>query len=168
MTENDRRQRMAERILEDERLRGDLEDSSATPLIEWASARAAAAAADPARSDDLVEADVQAVRQATRAAARSGETDPTRLIAIAKAALGESSASQSGAIEAAPGATPAPATEPAGTSAGEQPSTQAPEIAAEPASPVPPKQPKPAGSNAQSRRKRHRLADYLKRVSGGH
>src|SRR3989442_15228241 len=87
MTTNERQQRMAERILEDENLRGDLEDDAATALIDWASERAAAAAADPARSDAVVEAQVQAIRQAARAAARSGETAPQRLIALAAARL---------------------------------------------------------------------------------
>src|SRR5438093_315446 len=102
MTDNERQQRMVERIQEDERLRGDLEDPAATALINWASERAAAAAADPARSDDAVEADLAAVRQATRAAARSGETDPERLIAIAEAALAKSMAPALSASESAP------------------------------------------------------------------
>jgi hypothetical protein len=89
MSENERQQRMVERILEDERLRGDLEDPAATALINWASARAAAAAADPGRPEAEVEAEVQAIRAATRAAARSGEHNPHRLIAQAEAALAQ-------------------------------------------------------------------------------
>ncbi|HEX9369717.1 MAG TPA: hypothetical protein VF897_01875, partial [Roseiflexaceae bacterium] len=46
MVEDERRQRIVERIQEDERLRGDLEDEAAKALLSWASARAAAAA-DP-------------------------------------------------------------------------------------------------------------------------
>jgi hypothetical protein len=90
MTMNERQQRMAERILEDENLRGELEDDAATALVDWASAQAAAAAADPARSDAVVEAQVQAIRQAARAAALSGETEPQRLIALAAAGLAPS------------------------------------------------------------------------------
>jgi len=101
MTENERQQRMVERILEDERLRGDLEDSAATALINWASERAGSAAADPARPDDAIEADVQAIRKAAQAAARSGESDPARLVEVAQAALAKSGVSiASGAVEA--------------------------------------------------------------------
>jgi hypothetical protein len=89
MSENERQQRMVERIQEDERLRGDLEDAAATALVEWASERVAAAAADPARPDAEVDADVQAVRAAVRTAAHSGEGDPQRLIALAGAALAQ-------------------------------------------------------------------------------
>src|SRR4051794_40893026 len=55
MSENKRQQRVVERILEDERLRGDLEDTAATALVHWATAQAEAAAADPTRPDDAVE-----------------------------------------------------------------------------------------------------------------
>jgi len=44
MTTNERQQRMAERILEDENLRGDLEDDAATALVDWASKQATSAA----------------------------------------------------------------------------------------------------------------------------
>jgi hypothetical protein len=91
MSQNERQQRVVERILEDERLRGDLEDTAATALVNWASARAEAAAADPARPDNAVEAEVQAVRMAARSAARSAESDPLRLIALAEAALVQNS-----------------------------------------------------------------------------
>jgi hypothetical protein len=89
MSENERQQRMVERIQEDERLRGDLEDAAATALVEWASERVAAAAADPARPDAEVDADVQAVRAAVRTASHSGEGDPQRLIALAEATLAQ-------------------------------------------------------------------------------
>jgi len=186
MTENERQQRMIERIQEDERLRGDLEDPAATALINWASARAAAAAADPARSDDAVEADLTAVRQATRAAARSGETDPERLIAIAEATLAKSRAPAQGAAVASPPSAPvhASSTAPvadekpaAGLSVGQEPaavvaaSPSAPEVEAASetshTSPQPaPADRRPAGSNGQSQRKRRRLARYLKRIVG--
>jgi hypothetical protein len=90
MSTNERQQRMAERILEDENLRGDLEDDAASALVDWASAQAAAAAGDPARTDAIVEVQVQAIRQAARAAALSGETAPQRLIALAAANLAAS------------------------------------------------------------------------------
>lgn len=96
MSQNERQQRVVERILEDERLRGDLEDTAATALINWASARAEAAAADPARPDDAVEAEVQAVRMAARSAARSAESDPQRLIALAEAALKQNDSAEVG------------------------------------------------------------------------
>src|SRR5215213_10857729 len=90
MTTSEREQRMTERILEDESLRGDLEDDAASALIDWASAQAAAAAADPDRTDAAVEVQVQAIRKAARAAALSGETEPKRLIALAAAGLAPS------------------------------------------------------------------------------
>src|SRR6266545_5203372 len=89
MSENERQQRMVERIQEDERLRGDLEDAAATALVEWASERVAAAAADTTRPDAEVDTEVQAVRAAVRTAAHSGEGDAQRLIALAEAALGQ-------------------------------------------------------------------------------
>jgi hypothetical protein len=190
MTTDERQQRMAERILEDENLRGDLEDDAATALVDWASARAAAAAADPARSDAAVEAQVLAIRQAARAAARSGETVPQRLIALAIAKLAPSNA----AVDVAPPAESTPASAPAkpavvlGDSAVESVAPPAdPPLAREAAAPVaaasavapptpatpPAKQSsasarKPAGSTSnRSRRKRSRLARFLKRILGG-
>ncbi len=93
MAENERQQRLIERVQEDERLRGDLEDTAATALVEWASQRVATAAADPARPDAEVEAEVQAIRAAARSAARSGESEPQRVIELATAALAESAKS---------------------------------------------------------------------------
>jgi hypothetical protein len=89
VSENERQQRMVERVQEDERLRGELPDDAATALVEWASRRVAAAAADPARSDAEVEAEVQAIRAAARAAARAGEEEPQRVVARANAALAQ-------------------------------------------------------------------------------
>jgi hypothetical protein len=152
MTENERQQRMVERILEDERLRGDLEDTAATALIQWASERAGAAAADPARPDDAVEADVQAVRKAARTAALSGETDPQRLLAVAESNL-------------APSATPQPEADAAVASAAKpaQPAAQAPEAQNAPAAAA-----SPSRTSRPRRRKRSRLAEFLKRVTGKH
>jgi hypothetical protein len=93
VAQNERQQRLIERILEDERLRGDLEDTAATALVEWASQRVATAAADPARPDAEVEAEVQAIRAAARSAARSGETEVQRVIELANAALAGSTGS---------------------------------------------------------------------------
>src|SRR5215510_4012230 len=89
MTENERQQRLAERIQEDERLRGDLEDDLASALLAWAIERVEAAAADPARPDSEVEPEVQAIRAAAQAAARSGESDSQRLIALAETGLAQ-------------------------------------------------------------------------------
>jgi len=112
VSENERQQRMVERVQEDERLGSDLSDAAATALVEWASQRVAAAAADPARPDSEVEAEVQAVRTAARAAARSGEGDPQKVIAYADAAL----AGRSGPF--ATQAQPAPAAQPVAAASG--------------------------------------------------
>ena len=190
MTTSEREQRMAERILEDESLRGDLEEDAATALVDWASAQAAAAAADPDRTDAAVEAQVQAIRQAARAAARSGETEPQRLIALATAQL-------------APSHKPAPADAPAAaTSASDRPSPSAPanvsasesgapqsgvqpagKAAAQAAVATPSDSPAPSAPQAKPttdipskpvgtagrrpRRQRSRLARFYKRLQGG-
>jgi hypothetical protein len=108
MTETDRQQTVVERILEDESLRGELEDPAATALINWASERAGAIAADPSRSDQAVDAAVQAIRMAVRQAASSGEQDPERVVALAEAALAKQAPSQASEIaEAAPSQPPA-------------------------------------------------------------
>src|SRR6266496_199543 len=91
MTETNRQQRVVERILEDESLRGDLEDPAATALINWASERAGAIAADPSRSDQAVEEFTLTIRTAARLAANSGEREPERLVALAEAALAKQS-----------------------------------------------------------------------------
>jgi hypothetical protein len=190
MTTDERQQRMVERILEDENLRGDLEDDAATALVDWASQHAAAAAADPARTDAVVEAQVQAIRQAARAAALSGETAPQRLIALAAAKLApshdaahvEPPAASTGAADRA---APAVATD---VSAAEKaaPPSDVPVVGEAPAQVVaatPSAQPtpsarqaelssgsasKPAGSaHNRPRRKRSRLARFFKRVLGG-
>ena len=190
MTTNERQQRMAERILEDENLRGDLEDDAATALVDWASKHAAAAAADPARTDAAVEAQVQAIRQAARAAALSGETEPQRLIALAAARLApshdqahvETPAASTGAsnragtavvtdVSAAENAAP-PADVPV---VGEAPAQVVAAIPSAQTTPSAPQTelasasaPKPAGSAGnRRRRKRSRLARFFKRVLGG-
>jgi len=91
MTETDRQERVVERILEDESLRGELEDPAATALINWASERAGTIAADPSRSDPEVDAAAQAIRTAARQAATSGEQEPERVVALAEAALAKQS-----------------------------------------------------------------------------
>jgi hypothetical protein len=181
---------MAERILEDENLRGELEDDAATALVNWASEHAAAAAADPARTDAAVEAQVQSIRQAARAAALSGETEPQRLIALATARLAPSqdaanveppAASTSASelaepavatvVSVAENAAP-PADVPAGSEA------PVPVVAASPAASPTPSAPPVEQSNAAApqpakparnrpRRKRSRLARFYKLLFGG-
>src|SRR5215211_4798324 len=75
MTETNRQQTVVERILEDESLRGELEDPAATALINWASECAGGFAADSALSDAEVEAATLAIRTAARQAASSGEQE---------------------------------------------------------------------------------------------
>lgn len=147
MTTNERQQRMAERILEDENLRGDLEDDAATALVDWASKQAAATAADSARTDAVVEAQVQAIRQAARAAAISGETEPQGLITLAAAKLALSQDAPDTASPLAPADAPAQVT---------------PAVAADVsvAKPV-----VPAGN--RPRRKPSPLARFFKRLLGG-
>ena len=132
MDQNERQQRIVERILEDEQLRGDLEDEAATALITWASERAAAAAADPKRPDAAVEAEVQAVRAAARTAARSGERDPKQLIAQAEALLAQSKKQMSAPAPTATDSAVVPAVP---ASALEQPAAQATLSAPAPAAP---------------------------------
>jgi len=167
MTTNERQQRMAERILEDENLRGDLEDDAATALVDWASKRAAAAAADPARTDADVEAQVQAIRQAASAAARSGETEPQRLIALAAARLAPSHDTAhveppAASTDATDRAGPAVLTDVSAAENAAPPSNvplagEAPVSASRPAS----------SAGNRPRRKRSRLARFFKRVLGG-
>lgn len=191
MTTNERQQRMAERILEDEMLRGDLEDEAATALIDWASAQAAAAAADTARTDAVVEADVQAIRQAARAAALSGETEPKRLIALAAAGLAPShDVAQDAPVAATSAAASAEPAVVAEVSIGQSAAppadvppaldaAPAPVVAALPAAPPTPSAPaadlvgdaapkpvNPAGP--RPRHKRSRLARFFRHLLGGH
>jgi hypothetical protein len=104
--DDERQQRIAERIMEDESLAGDLEDPAAKALIEWALQQAAAATADPARPDEAVQADAQAIRAAARAAARSGAQDPQQVVARAEVLLAQRKS-------AAPAAERPPVVEPA-------------------------------------------------------
>ncbi len=194
MTTSEREQRMAERILEDESLRGDLEDDAATALVDWASAQAAAAAANLERTDAVVEAHVQAIRKAARAAALSGETEPKRLIALAAAGLAPSpdvaklelpaaSTSASDSVEPAVATDASAAEKPTPTADVPVPNlpavaeASAPVRAAPPAPPPTPSAPavnqssgaapkpsKPAG--ARPRRKRSRLARFFKHLLG--
>src|SRR5262245_40435690 len=79
----ERVQQAVERIQEDERLRGDLEDTAARALVGWASERATAVAGDPARSDEEVEQALLAIRRAARLAARSGAVDAGQVVTAA-------------------------------------------------------------------------------------
>jgi hypothetical protein len=196
MAENQRQQLILERLQEDERLRGDLEDAAATALLGWALERAAAAAADPSRPDEAVESDVRAVRISARAAARSGEHAPDRLIALAEAELQKSlgPGSETGAAGPADSAPrpEAPAESPTMAGAPEIPTTvpplaprdaAAPGGAAQPAVEPGAGAPEGAAKSEQnrrqpadareavetiirSRRKRSRLANFLKRMRG--
>jgi hypothetical protein len=123
VSENQRQQRMLERVQEDERLRGDLPDDAATALVEWASQRVATAAAEPTRPDAEVEAEVQAIRAAARAAARVGETNPQRLLAIAETELAQGTA-QAARPTTAPPVAEQPAPPPIKPTAAEQPVPQ--------------------------------------------
>lgn len=150
MSENKRQQRMIERVQEDERLRGNLSDEAAAALVEWASQRVTAAAADPARPDVDVEAEVQAIRAAARSAARAGQADPQRVIGLADAALAQPAASPAHA--AAASATPAPA--PASSS------PALPVARTDTAAPAPlqPNQQAPAQTKAADRPKQRRIS----------
>lgn len=92
MVENERQQRLVERIQEDERLRGDLSDQAATTLVAWATEHTLAASADVSRSDHDVEAAVQAIRAAAHDAARSGLTAAHEIVALADATLAQHTA----------------------------------------------------------------------------
>ena len=87
MAENQRQQLVVERILEDESLRGDLDDTAAQALLTWATGTAGTIAADTTLSDAEVDNKVQAVRRAALIAAGLGVSDPTLLVAQAAAAL---------------------------------------------------------------------------------
>jgi hypothetical protein len=138
MARNDRRRRVLERLGEDERLRGDLEDTAASALLAWAERRARAAADDTSQSDQQVEAMVQAVRAAVQAAATSGETEPRRLVALAESQLSTAAVTGDPPVSSGAPAQPAPPVE--ATSA-------------------------PAATPGRSHR-RHRLARYFKHRRG--
>lgn len=91
MTEDatkERQARAAERLLEDEGLTGDLTDDQAKPLLEWASAEAARAAADPAKTEEELDEALRAIRRAVLKAAQEGASeDGERLVARAEEAL---------------------------------------------------------------------------------
>jgi hypothetical protein len=190
MTENERQQRIVERIYEDERLRGDLEDDAATPLLAWAAERAGDAAADPARPDEAVEEGVRAVRAAVRAAAGSGETEPTRLIALAEAELRQR-LPQAEAAPSSPAILSETQTE---VEASAEAASGSPPEGSPPSSHIKSERSKEAGAGAapanpeshgarppkrqdhrreavetvvRQRRKRSRLAGYLKHARGG-
>lgn len=80
MSYNERQQRMIERIYEDERLHENLTDTTATVLIEWATAQVTDATNDPAQPDDIVEAQVQAIRKAARMATRVADVTSKNIV----------------------------------------------------------------------------------------
>ena len=113
MRENQRQQHLLERVQEDERMRGDLAGAAATALVGWASAHVAAASADPNRPDGEVEQAVVAVRQAASQSARSGETEPEKVVALAENLLQRTEARSPATIEEAAAPSPElPATTP--------------------------------------------------------
>jgi hypothetical protein len=136
VSENERQLRMIERVQEDERLRGDLADTAATALVEWASQHVASAAADPDRPDAEVEADVLAIRAAARSAARAGEEEPKRLIALADAALAERQGKPEAPREAAASPSPAPLGQSSATATPQTTLARAAPPAAKPEQPV--------------------------------
>jgi hypothetical protein len=168
--ENERQQRMIERVQEDERLHGDLPDDAATALVEWASKHVAAAAADPARPDAEVEGEVQTIRAAARAAARAGEANPQRLLALAEIEL----AQRAGA--AAPAA-PAPTTGLAAAVGAGAAQAQPPDAARPPSEPAADTLQPPAPSQAQAPQQQQKrpspwrrwkpFASFLNRIRGG-
>ena len=159
MSENERQQRLIERVQEDERLRGDLPDAAATALVEWATKLVSAAAAEPTRPDAEVEAEAQAIRAAARAAARSGEGDSQRLLALAEGELAKHSppAAQPGA--AASIARPAPPS----------PTSLAAAVGAGAAQSQPPASPPPSSEQPQRGQKRRwsPFSSLLRRMRGG-
>ncbi|HMO56363.1 MAG TPA: hypothetical protein PKA05_19275 [Roseiflexaceae bacterium] len=95
----EQQQILLERIQEDERLRGDLEDAAATELVQWALQHAEAVIAAGNRSDAAIEAEVQAIRMAARAAAREAGS-AAEVIARAEALLAEQIATLPPAVTA--------------------------------------------------------------------
>ena len=79
--------RIAERLLDDESLRGDLEDRAYQPLLDWALAAAegcattAAAAADPSACAEACAAQLRAVVRAAAQAAVAGRNDELATLA---------------------------------------------------------------------------------------
>lgn len=82
-----RLERIIERLQEDERLRGDLQDSAAQSLLEWAIAQVSAAAQ---KGESELQEAVRNVRQAAVKAASSGLSEPEQIIAVANRALSTS------------------------------------------------------------------------------
>ncbi|MBU6333738.1 MAG: hypothetical protein KGS47_04985 [Chloroflexi bacterium] len=72
MVDDDQRQAWLERLQEDERLRGDLEDAAALALLEWAQQQTQIACDDESMDLAGIEIEVQQIRAAARAAARAG------------------------------------------------------------------------------------------------
>lgn len=82
--QNQRLERIIERLQEDEHLRGDLQDAAAKSLLEWAIAQVRAGAQG---GEAQLQATVRNVRQAAAKAASSGLSEPTQIIAAANTAL---------------------------------------------------------------------------------
>jgi hypothetical protein len=169
MSESNRKQMIVERLLEDERLRGDLTDPAARELLDWATARAAAIAGDPARSDAEVDAEVRELRRATLLAAISGEQEPARVLAHAEAQLAGAPAAQDAPMAGAASRAGGERTSAALATLSDEPKPQAAEderavgaATAQPAHTQELHSLEPA-----LRRRRSRLAPLLKRLRGG-
>lgn len=77
-----------ERLMDNERLRGDLQDPAAAALLAWADAQLRAVGDDlTLASEDALMAALNAVQQAAWAAARSGATAAHEVVVRAQAAL---------------------------------------------------------------------------------
>ena len=87
MSDNERQQRMIERIHEDERLHENLTDSTAMVLIGWATAQVKEITDDPTQPDEIVDIQVQAVRKAARMAARVADVTSATIVDHAEAFL---------------------------------------------------------------------------------
>lgn len=79
-----RLERIIERLQEDEHLRGDLQDTAAKSLLQWAIAQVSAAAE---RGESELQEAVRNIRQAAAIAASSGLSEPEQVIAAANTAL---------------------------------------------------------------------------------
>jgi hypothetical protein len=85
--ENVRQQLLLERVLEDEALRGNLDQRAVQVLLRWVGDQVTEAAADRELPDETVEKAVSEIRQAASAAARTGENNHTLLIEMAERRL---------------------------------------------------------------------------------
>lgn len=88
MPTNELLQELLERIQEDERLRGDLEDQAAQALVAWVVRQTEQLSAIDVTDEDL-ETHAKTIRMAARSAARSGEQQPQQVLERAETSLRE-------------------------------------------------------------------------------